>query len=480
MTVEVVNFGCRLNSYEGEVIKKQALTAGLKNTIILNSCSVTSEAERQLGQTIRKVRKQNPNAKIIVTGCAAQINPTKYANMKEVDSVIGNLEKVEIDSYKQIADQNSSQSIFSKKNIDQNNIKQHDQNDLVATDSLINTSTSVIVSDILEAKELAQHLISGFENRSRAFIQVQNGCNHRCTFCIIPYGRGNSRSIPIGEIVKQAKILVENGYKELVITGVDITDYGLDLPGQPRLGQMLKRLIKIVPQIDRIRLSSLDVAEIDKDLLDLIEHEHRVMPHLHLSLQSGDNMILKRMKRRHSSKQVKDFCESIYKIRSTVAFGADVIVGFPTETDEMYKNTKKLIDDLEICHLHIFPYSERDGTPAARMPQVDHRIRKERAKDLKEVGLHILQKRHKKMINKKFNILVEDGNCGRAEDYCLIHLSELSLLNSLAHEENSFKFLKEFSLKTTDHQSKQVSQGSIVNCLVHSVNNGSVWASVIN
>ncbi len=420
MSIEVISFGCRLNSYEGEVIKKHAASACLENTIILNSCSVTSEAERQLRQTIRKIRKQNPDAKIVITGCAAQINPEKYATMPEVDAVIGNLEKVELSAYQQIAARSNMHA-----NVDNTSLSIDDEvQDPKFTDTIgLNPhimdkpkarlqaykNESVIVSDIQEAKELAQHLISGFENRARAFMQVQNGCNHRCTFCIIPYGRGNSRSIPVGEITKQAMILVDNGYKEIVITGVDITDYGLDLPGKPRLGQMLKRLLQIVPQIERIRLSSLDVAEIDEDLLDLIAYEPRLMPHLHLSLQSGDNMILKRMKRRHSAEQVVEFCKKIEKLRPNIALGADVIVGFPTETDEMYENTKNLVQDLGICHLHVFPYSERDGTPAARMPQVARDIRKKRAKDLREVGTMVLKKRHQNMIGKTVTVLLEDG-----------------------------------------------------------------------
>ena len=366
MTIEVITFGCRLNTYESEVIKNKASENGLSDVFIINSCAVTSEAERQLRQEIRKLKKNNPEKKIIVTGCAVQVNPTKYDEMSEVYSVIGNVEKLQ-----DVAYANVSKSI--KNNQDK---------------------VERLVSDIMEETSLQSAIVERFDGKVRGYLQVQAGCNHRCTFCIIPYGRGNSRSTPFKEIFDQAKNLVDNGYKELVITGVDITDYGLDLPGKPSLGQLVKRLLKYLPELPRIRLSSIDVAEVDNDLMDLIVNEPRFMPHLHLSLQSGDNMILKRMKRRHSREQVIDFCQQVMKFRPEVVFGADIIAGFPTETDEMFQNTYDLLNEIEkIIHLHIFPYSEREGTPAARMPQVEKKIRKERAAKLRILG-DFLTKKH--------------------------------------------------------------------------------------
>ena len=378
---EVVTFGCRLNAYESEVIKQKAQSAGVSNAVIFNSCAVTKEAERQLSQAIRRTAKEKPNVKIIVTGCAAQIHPEKYSNMPEVHKVIGNNEKLKSASYN------------------------------------FQDTEKIAVNDIMSVKETAGHLVEGFEGKTRGFLQVQNGCNHRCTFCIIPYGRGNSRSIPIGEIASQASKLVANGYKELVLTGVDITDYGKDLPGSPTLGQMIRRLLAQVPELKRLRLSSIDVAEIDDDLLRLIENEARLMPHLHLSLQAGDNMILKRMKRRHSREQVLDFCEKARRLRPDMTFGADIIAGFPTETEEMFLNTLNIVSEAELINLHVFPYSERDGTPAARMPQVDKKIRKERAEKLREAGKLMLEKNIISQAGKTLSVLMESENFGRAEDF---------------------------------------------------------------
>lgn len=390
-TVEVVTFGCRLNAYESELIKKSALEAGLENTIIFNSCAVTSEAERQLRQSIRKTKRNNPTAKIVVTGCAAQINPKKYADMEEVDQVLGNEEKVKTASYH-----------FG-----------HDE--------------KILVNDIMSITETALQLIEGAEGMGRAFLQVQNGCNHRCTFCTIPYGRGNSRSVAIGEIVNQTRILVTNGYNEIVLTGVDITDYGQDLPGKPTLGQMCKRLLALAPELKRLRLSSIDVAEIDEDLLWLIEHEPRLMPHLHLSLQAGDNMILKRMKRRHTREQVIEFCAKARKLRPDVVFGADIIAGFPTETDEMFENSLKIVEEAGLTYLHVFPYSERDGTPAARMPQVEKKIRKDRAKKLRDLGARKIAEHNAKQIGKTLSVIVESLDAGRTEDFSLVKLEGIDL-----------------------------------------------------
>lgn len=385
MTLEVVTFGCRLNSYESELIKKSATEAGLTNAIIFNSCAVTSEAERQLRQAIRKAKRENPNAQIIVTGCAAQVNPSKYSNMEEVDKVLGNEEKVQAKSYSAEFEE-------------------------------------VAVNDIMSIKETALQMIEGFENKARAFLQVQNGCNHRCTFCIIPYGRGNSRSVPIGEIVSQVRTLTQNGYNEIVLTGVDVTDYGLDLPGKPTLGQMIKRLLALVPELQRLRLSSIDVAEIDEDLYKLIFEEKRLMPHLHLSLQAGDNMILKRMKRRHNREQVIEFCKLVRQKRSDVTFGADIIAGFPTETEEMFSNSLRIIDEVDLIYTHVFPYSEREGTPAARMPSVPKNIRKERAKQLREAGQRRLHEHCQAQIGKTLKCIIESDGTARAEDFSLVEI----------------------------------------------------------
>jgi threonylcarbamoyladenosine tRNA methylthiotransferase MtaB len=391
VTLKVVTFGCRLNSYESELIKKSATDAGLTDTVIFNSCAVTSEAERQLRQAIRKEKRNNPNAKLIITGCAAQVNAQKYASMPEVDKVIGNTEKTKKDSYLSLAE-----------------------------------TEKVLVNDIMSVTETAPQFIDSFDGRARAFMQVQTGCNHRCTFCIIPYGRGNSRSVPIGEIVLQAQLLVDAGFKEIVITGVDITGYGLDLPGTPSLAQMILRLLNNVPKLHRLRFSSIDVAEIDDELLELIVKEPRIMPHLHLSLQSGDNMILKRMKRRHNRQQIIDFCDEVRKLRPDVVFGADIIAGFPTEDAAMFQNTLNIVDEANLTYLHVFPYSERDGTPASRMPQVEKHIRKERAKILRKKGEEKIAQHYQSQIGKRLNVLVEAGNIGRSADFSAVKLENVS------------------------------------------------------
>jgi threonylcarbamoyladenosine tRNA methylthiotransferase MtaB len=388
MSLEIVTFGCRLNTYESEVIKTKASTHGITNAFIINSCAVTSEAERQLRQEIRKLKKNHPDKKIIVTGCAVQVNPEKYKAMDEVHSVIGNVEKLKDETY-----------------------------------ASLRTEKVSIVSNIMEETALETASVESFDGKVRGYLQVQTGCNHRCTFCIIPYGRGNSRSTPFGAIFNQARSLVDGGYKELVITGVDITDYGLDLPGRPKLGQLVKRLLKYIPDLPRIRLSSIDVAEVDVDLLDLIANEERFMPHLHLSLQAGDNMILKRMKRRHSREDVIEFCRHTLNLRPNIVFGADIIAGFPTETDEMFDNTYNLLSEVEkIIHLHVFPYSERDGTPAARMPQVKPLLRKERAKKLRILGEELLHQHLKSKIGQKVKILAENEKIGRAEDFTMVDI----------------------------------------------------------
>lgn len=371
-TTRIITFGCRLNSYESEVIKDLTQKAGLNNAIVVNTCAVTSEAERQARQAIRKMRRENPDAQIIVTGCGAQINPKQYSDMPEVTRVIGNEEKLKLESYLQNPDH-----------------------------------LRVSVNDIMSIKETAGHLIAGFEGKSRAFVQIQNGCNHRCTFCTIPFGRGNSRSVAVGEITTQVRKLMESGYQEIVLTGVDITDYGLDLPGSPTLGQMIRRLLALVPELKRLRLSSLDPVEIDQDLWSLIAEEPRLMPHLHISLQAGDDMILKRMKRRHLRKDVINFCKQARSLRPDVAFGADLIAGFPTETEEMFLNGYQIIEECDLTYLHVFPYSSRPGTPASRMPQLAKSLIKERASLLRQAGDKALNRFFDSWLGKTTEILIE-------------------------------------------------------------------------
>lgn len=382
---DVITFGCRLNIYESEIIKKNLESSGLDNVAVFNTCTVTKEAERQARQSIRQYRKNHPNSKIIVTGCAIQANPGNFSEMKEIDKIIGNEEKLH-EKYYKLDDE------------------------------------KIIVNDIMSIKETSHHLVSHFDGKSRAFIQVQNGCDHRCTFCIIPFGRGNSRSVPIGEIVKQVQMLVDEGYKEIVLTGVDVTSYGPDLPGSPTFPQMIRRLLMAVPELRRLRLSSIDVAEIDDDLFDLMAYEERLMPHFHISLQAGDNMVLKRMKRRHNREQILEYCFALRNLRPDVAFGADIIAGFPTETDEMFENTRKIISEAGLHYLHVFPYSEREGTPAARMPSVPKSIRKERAAILREEGEKQLNLLLDGSIGKKANILVESDGTGRTENFIQVKL----------------------------------------------------------
>lgn len=397
MTIEVINFGCRLNSYEGEVIREQAQKAGLSDAIIFNSCAVTAEAERQVRQAIRRARKENPQAKIIVTGCSAQIHPDDYTAMLEVDRVLGNAEKLSHEHY--------GWGDFG--------------------------TEKAQVNDIMSISETASHLVTSFEGRARAFVQVQNGCDHRCTFCIIPFGRGPSRSVPIGEVVTQVRTLVEQGFKEVVLTGVDISDYGKDLPGNPTLGQMTRRLLAQVPQLPRLRISSIDVAEIDDDLMCLIAEEPRLMPHMHLSLQAGDDMILKRMKRRHTRRQAIDFCADVRRLRPDAVFGADIIAGFPTETEEMFENTLRVVEEAGLIYLHVFPYSARSGTPAAKMPQVRKEIRKQRAARLRALGEAQLAAYIATQVGKTVSVLMEKETLGRTEQFTLVQLSTPQLAGEM-------------------------------------------------
>ncbi|KKJ77041.1 2-methylthioadenine synthase [Kiloniella litopenaei] len=386
---KIVTFGCRLNTYESEVMRQHAREAGLSDTIIFNTCAVTTEAERQARQSIRKARRTNPDAKIIVTGCAAQINPDLYADMAEVDHVMGNEEKLKRESFD------------------------------------LTPEARVAVNDIMEAKETAAHLVHGFEEHTRAFVQIQQGCNHRCTFCIIPFGRGNNRSVPIGAITEQVRTLVNNGVKEVVLTGVDITDYGLDLPGKPTLGQMTRRLLAQVPELKRLRLSSLDPVEIDDDTYRLFGEEPRIMPHLHISLQAGDDMVLKRMKRRHLRQDVVDMVVKARELRPDVVFGADIIAGFPTETDDMFENTYRLVEELGLTYLHVFPYSERPGTPAAKMPQVPGNLRKERAARLRDAGQSAENLFMQSRIGTTSQVLIEKNGFGRTEHYAPVQVEAL-------------------------------------------------------
>lgn len=385
---QLVTFGCRLNTYESEVMRGHAKAAGLDDVIIFNTCAVTKEAERQARQAIRRARKDNPGAKIIVTGCSAQISPEMYAEMPEVDRIIGNDLKLKAETWGEGAEKEAR----------------------------------IIVNDIMSVKETASHLVEGFEGRARAFIQVQNGCDHRCTFCIIPYGRGNSRSVPMGEIVNQVRALVAAGYKEIVLTGVDVTSYGPDLPGSPTLGQMIRRVLALVPELPRLRLSSLDPVEIDDDLWRLIAEEPRLMPHLHMSLQAGDDMILKRMKRRHLRADAIEMCRRARSYRPDIAFGADIIAGFPTETEEMFLNTLNIVEECDLTFLHVFPYSERPGTPAAKMPQVFPEVRKERAARLRAKGEEQLTKFLKFHVKQNRQVIVEKENFGHTEHFAPVRL----------------------------------------------------------
>jgi len=396
MTTNVVTFGCRLNAYESEVIREKALSAGLTNAVVFNTCAVTAEAERQARQAIRKYKRENPHAKIIVTGCSAQISPDTYAHMPEVDQVLGNREKLEEKYFRLLPD-----------------------------------SERVIVNDIMSVKETAEHLIAGFDGRARAFIQVQNGCNHRCTFCTIPYGRGNSRSVPLGVIVDQTRLLLEKGFKEIVLTGVDITAYGEDLPGKPSLGQIVQRLLTQVPELPRLRLSSMDPVEVDENLLQIFANEPRLMPHLHLSLQAGEDMILKRMKRRHLRQDAINICQKFRRLRPDVTFGADIIAGFPTETEAMFENTLQIVEECNLSFLHVFPYSPRKGTPAARMPQVDKEVRKERAVRLRHAVQRNLEKTLNSFVYKEISVLFESETQGHSEHFLIVKATTPQIPGSL-------------------------------------------------
>ncbi len=387
--IDIITFGCRLNAYESEVMREHASASGLSDAVIVNTCAVTAEAVRQARQAIRRARRERPEAKIIVTGCAAQIDPARFASMGEVDHVIGNQEKMQGSTFQGLC---------------------------------VEDTERVVVNDIMSVTETASHLIEGFGTRARAYVQIQNGCDHRCTFCIIPFGRGPSRSVPAGEVVAQVRRLVEKGYAEIVLTGVDITAYGKDLPGDMTLGRLVRTVLKLVPELPRLRLSSIDSVEADPALIAAIAEEERLMPHLHLSLQSGDDLTLKRMKRRHARADSIGFCEAMRRARPDMVFGADLIAGFPTETEAMFGNSLSLVDDCGLTFLHVFPYSARESTPAARMPQIHGAIIARRAGELREKGVAALKRHLQGAKGRHIEVLMENEAQGRSADFTPVRL----------------------------------------------------------
>jgi threonylcarbamoyladenosine tRNA methylthiotransferase MtaB len=399
MSVDVVTFGCRLNAYESEVIRREAAAAGVTDTVVINTCAVTAEAVRQSRQSIRRLKRERPGARIVVTGCAAQTEPRTFAAMPEVALVLGNEEKLSAEAWRR-----------------QRDALEHAGFGLAAEEK-------VAVNDIMAVTETAAHLVDGFEDRARAFVQVQNGCDHRCTFCIIPFGRGNARSVPMGEVVAEVRRLCERGYREVVLTGVDLTSYGSNLPGAPRLGTLVKQILKHVPELPRLRLSSIDSVEADRDLLDGFANDLRLMPHLHLSLQAGDDLILKRMKRRHLRADAIAFCDQVRRLRPDVVFGGDIIAGFPTESEAMFSRSLDLVGECTLTHLHVFPFSPRPGTPAARMPQVARDIVKDRARRLREKGAAALRMHLDGEIGARRRVLAESSATGRTEQFTLVRLN---------------------------------------------------------
>jgi threonylcarbamoyladenosine tRNA methylthiotransferase MtaB len=394
MSVEVLTFGCRLNAAESEVIRREAERAGWSDTVVVNTCAVTGEAVRQARQAIRALRRARPKSNIVVTGCAAQTEPQTFVAMEEADRVFGNEEKLSAAAWR------NARAPFE-----------------------VADAPKATVNDIMAVRQTAAHLIEGFSGRTRAFVQVQNGCDHRCTFCIIPYGRGNSRSVPMGAVVADVRRLVANNYCEVVLTGVDITSYGADLPGAPRLGKLVKQILKHVPELKRLRLSSIDSVEADRDLIDAFAQDERLMPHLHLSLQAGDDLILKRMKRRHSRTDAIAFCDALRRLRPDMVFGADIIAGFPTETEAMFEHSLDLVDECGLTHLHVFPFSPRPGTPAARMPQLPRPIVKQRARRLRERGALALRRHLEAEVGATRRVLAESNAQGRTEQFTPVLLA---------------------------------------------------------
>ena len=396
MPVEIVTFGCRLNTVESEAMRRAADEAGLKDAVIVNTCAVTAEAVRQARQSIRRLKRENPDARIVVTGCAAQTEPATFADMPEVARVVGNGDKADTGAWA------ATRS---------------------ALDLGAGETEKVAVNDIFAVRETAAHLIDGLDGRTRAFVQVQNGCDHRCTFCIIPYGRGASRSVAMGEAVAAVRHLVETGHAEVVLTGVDLTSYGGDLPGAPKLGTLVKAILRHVPELKRLRLSSIDSVEADRDLVDALVSEPRLMPHLHLSLQAGDDMVLKRMKRRHRAEDAVAFCDLLRSLRPDMVFGADLIAGFPTETDAMAENTLRHVEDCGLTFLHVFPFSARAGTPAARMPLVEREVVKARAARLRAAGEALLTRHLDSQIGARHAVLVESDGLGRTPQFTQVRLA---------------------------------------------------------
>lgn len=388
MSTDIVTFGCRLNTHESEVMRAHANAAGLDDAVIVNTCAVTGEAVRQARQTIRRLKRENPDKKIIVTGCAAQTESDTFLQMPEVDRVLGNIEKLDARSWQQA-----------------------------------NAGERKAVTDIMAVRQTSMTPIEGIEGRARAIVQVQNGCDHRCTFCVIPFGRGNSRSVPMDDVVAQARKFVANGYREIVLTGVDITSYGDNLPDTPKLGALVKRILKDVPEIERLRLSSIDSVEADADLLDAFANEPRLMPHLHLSLQAGDDLVLKRMKRRHSRADAIAFCDQVKRLRPDVVFGADIIAGFPTEDEAMFDRSLALVDECGLTHLHVFPFSPRPGTPAARMPQVARPVIKERGARLRAKGEAALRNHLQAQVGKTLRVLTEFTPIGHTEQFTAVRFA---------------------------------------------------------
>lgn len=401
MAVEVVTFGCRLNAFESELIRREAEGAGLADAIVVNSCAVTNEAVAQARQQIRKLKRARPEARIIVTGCAAQTEPATFAAMAEVDRVIGNDDKTRSDAWHAAKSALEASPSFG-----------------------LDTEQKIAVADIMAVREMAPHLLDGYQSGlPRVFVQVQNGCDHRCTFCIIPYGRGNSRSVPVGAVVEQVRLLAERGHAEIVLTGVDLTSYGADLPGAPKLGTLVKKVLRHVPELQRLRISSIDQVEADRDLIDALTTEPRLMPHLHLSLQAGDDLILKRMKRRHARADAIAFCAEARRLRPDIALGADLIAGFPTETEETFQRSLDLVEECGLTFLHVFPYSPRPGTPAARMPQLDGRVIRDRAARLRAAGEAALQRRLDAEIGATRAVLIESPTQGRTEHFLPVAIS---------------------------------------------------------
>jgi threonylcarbamoyladenosine tRNA methylthiotransferase MtaB len=400
MSVEVVTFGCRLNAFESEVMRVEAERAGLTDTIVINSCAVTNEAVAQARQSIRRLKRERPSARIVVTGCAAQTQAEMFAGMPEVDRVVGNDDKMRGETWR------GTRAAFEGAGLN------------------TETSEKIAVADIMAVRQMAPHLLDGFKaGLPRVFVQVQNGCDHRCTFCIIPFGRGNSRSVPMGAAVDQIRTLVARGHREIVLTGVDLTSYGADLPGAPKLGRLIRQILRHVPELKRLRISSVDSIEVDRDLLDVIAEDERLMPHLHLSLQSGDDLVLKRMKRRHSRKDAVDFCAQLRRLRPDILFGADIIAGFPTESEAMFTRSLDLVEECGLSLLHVFPYSPRPGTPASRMPQVASSVVRDRARRLRAAGEAALRRRLEAEIGATRQVLVESTSQGRTEHFLPVTIS---------------------------------------------------------